>query len=251
MSSPHRLAAALLCLAPALLPAADTGPDAARPLAPPPAAPKPEVPFGIEAVTGYRSEYVYRGFKLAHHTFDFQLETEISLGDSLFLNAGGWYATETGSGDFSEAAGFADLRREWGAWALGLALSYHNFTDELFDDGFDTGAFVTWAPNDDFSLTTGAWYDHGNDGWYGKLEGGWSRPLDASSFIAVLAGVSWLDDYHRRTGWNDVYARLSWTYAVSERVSLTPFVGTSLALGSGPHDGSDCLYAGLWFEVNF
>lgn len=249
MCSPRHYAAAFAVLAPALV-AAGPESDAATSLGNA-GSPKPEIPLGIEAVTGYRSEYVYRGFKLAHDTLDFQLETEIALSDSLLLSAGGWYATELDSGDFSQLAGFADLRCVWEQWSAGVAVSYHNFTDELFQDGFDTGAFITWTPNDDLHLTTGAWYDHGADAWYGKLEGGWSHPVDNRNFLSLLAGVSWLDDYYLRSGWNDLYARFAWTFNVSERVSLTPFVGTSLALGSGPNDGSDSLFAGLWFEVNF
>jgi hypothetical protein len=242
---PPRLLAPLL-LAPALL-RANPAPDAARTLA----APAREIPFGIEAVTGYRSEYVYRGFKLAGHVFDFQLESEIALGNALTLDLGGWYATETDSGDFSHAAGFADLRYQWTDWSAGVALGYHNFTDPVFDDGFDTGAVVHWAPSDDLQFTTGAYYDHGSDGWYAKLEAAWSHPIGGKSFLELLGGVSWLDDYYGRAGWNDAYARLAWTFTISERVSLTPFVGTSLSLDSGPASGSDSLFAGIWFEVNF
>ena len=35
-----------------------------------------EIPLGIEAVTGYRTEYVHRGFKLADDVFDFQLHMQ-------------------------------------------------------------------------------------------------------------------------------------------------------------------------------
>jgi len=38
-----------------------------------------EIPYGIEAVTGFRSEYVYRGFNLAEDSvLDFQIEAEIA-----------------------------------------------------------------------------------------------------------------------------------------------------------------------------
>ena len=35
-----------------------------------------EIQLGVEAVAGYRSGYVYRGFELAESTIDFQVETE-------------------------------------------------------------------------------------------------------------------------------------------------------------------------------
>lgn len=209
-----------------------------------------EIPFGIEAVTGYRSEYVYRGFKLSHQVLDFQLETEIALSNHWMLAVGGWYATETGSGSFEEATGFVDLRYEQDQWAIGLNTSYHSFSHTIFQDGVDAGLFFTWMPNDDFHLTAGGYYDDGAGAWYGKLEGGWSQATSDSSFVSFLAGTSWLDDYYGRSGWNDAYARLSWTFAISDRIALTPFVGTSLSLDSGG-PGSDYVWAGLWFEVNF
>jgi len=210
-----------------------------------------DIPIGIEAVTGYRSESIYRGFKLGQHVIDFQLESEIALTDALILSAGGWYATEASGGDFSEAAGFLDLRYEWTRWALGVTATYHSFTHSFFQDGLDTGLFATWAPNDDFQLTAGAYYDDGPGGWYGKLEGNWSHPTGDKSFVALLGGLSWVDDYYLRSGMNDAYARLSWTYNFNDRVSVTPFLGTSISLDSGPASGSDYLWGGLWFEVNF
>ena len=209
-----------------------------------------EIPFGIEAVTGYRSEYVYRGFQLADSMLDFQLEAEIALNNQWILGVGGWYGTETGSGNFEEASGFVDLRYEAERWALALNTSYHAFTHPVFQDGVDVGIEFTWFPVDDFHVSLGGYYDDGPGAWYGKLEGGWSQPTGDDSFIALLAGASWLDDYYGRNGWNDAYARLSWTYAVSDRVSLTPFVGTSLSLDSGG-PGDNYLWGGLWFEVNF
>jgi len=222
--------------------------DAAMPLT---AEPSTDIPIGIEAVTGYRSEYVYRGFKLGQHVIDFQLEAEVRLTDALVLSAGGWYATEASGGDFSEAAGFLDIRYEWTHWALGLATSYHSFSHSFFEDGLDTGLFVTWAPSDDVQITAGGYYDDGPGAWYGKLEGNWSHPLGEKSFVALLTGVSWVDDYYLRSGMNDAYARFSWTYTFNDRVAVTPFVGTSISLDSGPASGSDYLWGGLWFEVNF
>ncbi|NIP93606.1 MAG: hypothetical protein GWO24_09165, partial [Akkermansiaceae bacterium] len=70
-----------------------------------------EIPLGIEAVTGIRSGYVHRGFDLAGTLLDFQLEGEVTLKDNLHFNFGGWFATEV-SDDFTEGAGFLDLRND-------------------------------------------------------------------------------------------------------------------------------------------
>ena len=44
-----------------------------------------DIPLGIEAVAGIRSNYVYRGFDLADTLSDFQLESEIAIAKNLFL----------------------------------------------------------------------------------------------------------------------------------------------------------------------
>ena len=50
-----------------------------------------DIPWGLEAVTGARTGYAYRGFDLAGPLFDFQLEGELVLREDLSLNAGGWF----------------------------------------------------------------------------------------------------------------------------------------------------------------
>jgi hypothetical protein len=45
---------------------------------------------------------------------------------------------------------------------------------------------------------------------------------------------------------NDFYARVAFTYALSDQVSFTPFFGTSFQL-----DASDVSFGGLSFEVIF
>ena len=226
---------------------AGPGPDAAVDLQ---SEPSSDIPFGIEAVTGFRTEYVHRGFHLADQMIDFQLEAEIALTNEWFLSVGGWFGTETGNGNFEESSGFVDLRYQADQWAIALNTAYHAFQHPVFQDGIDAGLEFTWFPHEDFHVGLGGYYDEGAEAWYGKLEGGWSQPTGDDSFVSFLAGTSWLDDYYGRSGWNDAYARLSWTLAVSDRIAFTPFIGTSLSLDSGG-PGSNYLWGGLWFEVNF
>ena len=89
-------------------------------------------------------------------------------------------------------------------------------------------------------------FDTGADGWYGAVEAGWSRPTGRDSFLRAHAGASAVSDFYGRSGMNDLYARLAWTYGFNRSVAITPFVGTSITLDSA---ASTRLYAGLWFEV--
>ena len=141
------------------------------------------------------------------------------------------------------------MRREVADWAFGANVGYHDYGHTFLGDGFDLGAYVTWKPTTDLALTTGIYHDTDDDGWYGKLEGTWSKPLSRASYIEANTGVSWASDYYGHSGWNDAYARLSWTYSINHSLSITPFVGTSLALDSGPEKNR--LFGGLWLAVTF
>lgn len=216
-----------------------------------------EIQLGIEAVTGYRSNYVYRGFELAESTLDFQIEAEVALNNNTFLNVGAWYATETGNGDFDEAAFFTHLRFEKSdKLTLGLSATYRSFSHSkpplsvIFEDGVDLGAFATWHFCRDFNATVGAYYDTGAEAWYGHLETQWSKPLSDKAFVSLKTGVSYVDDYYGRDGLNDAYGRLSLTYHISETVSITPFVGGSVLLDDDDA-GNDQAFGGVWFEVRF
>ena len=210
-----------------------------------------DIQWGVEAVTGYRSNYVYRGFELSESTLDFQLEAEFALTNNLALNVGGWYATETGNGDFDEAAGFLKLHHQTTEHlTLGLRGTYRDFNNSFFEEGVDVGAYASWEFCRGFDITLGGSYDTGAEGWYGHLETNWTKPLNNKTFFSLQTGISAVDDYYGRDGFNDVYGRVSLTYNISDTVSVTPFVGGSALLDSDDI-GDDTAFGGIWFEVRF
>jgi len=210
-----------------------------------------EVQWGVEGVTGYRSNYVYRGFELSESTIDFQLEAEVALSDSLSLNIGGWYATETGNGNFDESAGFLKLHYQATEhFTLGTSATYRNFNQSLFREGVDLGVFATWQFCRDFGITLGGYYDTGAEGWYGNMESNWTKPISDTAFVSLQTGVSAVDGYYGRDGFNDVYGRISLTYNITEAVSVTPYFGGSALLDSNDL-GDDNAFGGIWFVVRF
>lgn len=208
-----------------------------------------EIPLGIEAVTGYRSEYIFRGFKLGGDLFDFQLEAEVALTNEVMLNAGGWFATETGRGDFEESVGFIGIRQECNDLMIGLELTFKSVSHPVFKNGLDIAPYISWQINEDFAIGGGVAWDTGADGLYSYAEGVWSKAFGESAFVRAVGGISGVADYYDRSGLNDVYARLSYTYGINQRVAVTPFAETSVPLKS--HGETVRIVAGLWFEVNF
>ncbi len=222
-----------LALAPAL-PAADS-----------------DIPIGVEAVTGLRSGYLYRGFKLADATLDFQVESEVAIDDETFLNIGAWYLAES-DGDFSEKGLFLDFRRAVSKkLILGGSLLYRDFHHPVFNSGIDAGISASYRINDEWAWKTTASYDFGAEGFYASSDLHWSHVIDDNSFVSVLGGVSAVNDYYGRNGLNDFYSRLGYTYAISDRVAVTPFVGGSVVIADDGYLTDNEAYAGFWFEVNF
>ena len=208
-----------------------------------------EIPLGIEVVTGWRSEYIQRGFKWANDLLDVQGEAEIALTDNLIANLGGWYATTTGGADFDEAAAFARIGWEKDELTLALETTWKSVSHTDFDDGLDIMPTIGWRWNEDLVFTGGLAWNTGADGLYAFAETRWSHPLGRNAFVSADAGLSWVSDYYDRSGLNDLYARLAYTQVFNRSVSLTPFVGTSLPLQS--NEESARLFGGVWFEVNF
>jgi len=216
-----------------------------------------DIPLGIEAVTGFRSEYVYRGFTLTEDTvLDFQVEAEIALNDHTLLNIGGWYATETGRGDYDESAAFVKLRfLKSDKLTFGTSATFRSFNSAVFEDGIDLGIFGTYQFCKDFGITSGVYYDTGADAWYGNVESNWSKTISDKAYVSLKTGVSYVNDYYGRDGINDLYTRLSLTYHISDAVSVTPFVGASFLVDDDSTVpgviNDDSVFAGLWFIVRF
>lgn len=209
-----------------------------------------DYPLGIEVVTGLRSDYVFRGFGLAGTTLDAQAESEVAFSDDLILTIGGWLASET-SGEFSEVGGQLDLRKSLGSlYQVGASFTYQSRDMSRLDDGQDLSLYLRLFTNDDWDFKLLTSRDFESNGWYSSFETGWSHRVNDDSFLSVTSGISWVDAYYGRDGFNDFYGRLAYTYLINNSVSLTPFVGWSQLLDDDDL-GGDHLFVGLWFEVIF
>lgn len=208
-----------------------------------------EIPLGIEAVTGLRSSYVHRGFELADTSLDFQMQAEVTLSNETSVHLGLSHLAES-DGDFSETTAYAELAHALNKDLLvGTSLTYRDRNASLLSSGLDLGFFTSYALNDDWRWRNELNFDFGESGLYFASELEWSQVVSDKSFVTIEGGVSYVSDYLERDGFNDFYARVTYTFAISDRVSITPFFGTSLQLDD--HESDDVAYGGFWFEVIF
>jgi len=208
-----------------------------------------DIKLGIEAVTGMRSGYVYRGYDLADASLEFQLQAEFALSNQSALNFGLWHLAES-DGDFSGSSAYLELDHRIGEqlW-FGGSITYRELDHSPLDSGVDLGAYFRYRPHDDWTLSGELHYDFAADGWYAETDLEWSKPLSDSAFIAIRNGVSFTSNYYGGDGFHDIFTRISLTYALSDTISFTPFVGSSISLDNSARD--DEAYAGFWFEVIF
>lgn len=206
-----------------------------------------DVPLGIEALTGLRTQDHFRGQEVSDTLLEFQLQTELTLASDIYLGLGGLYAAE-GGGDFRETSGYVTLTREFDNFALSALLNYRNFDSSAVETGLEFGARGTWTISDDFSLSSSLTYDGGADGFYLETSADYSQVLSSSSFWNFEGWVGASEDYYGLSGLVAIGSRLSLTYNVTQQVSVTPFVTAETSLDSA---GDTTLAAGFWFLVNF
>ena len=209
-----------------------------------------DIPYGVEAVAQYRSEYSYRGFILAKDSIDLQLGSQYAFDDFTYLNSTAWFGSEVGDGDFTEGGLRADLLRDFGSMTYLLSGTYRSYTNSFFEDGTNIEAAAIYHFNQIIDFSGRIAYDTGAEGWYANLESNYYHRFNDDSYFNLSGGISAVDKYYLRDGLNDIFAKLSYTYNINQSLSISPYLGTSLLLDSSD-TGNDSLYAGIYFAVSF
>ncbi len=209
-----------------------------------------DIPYGIEAVAQYRSEYSYRGFILAKDTIDLQLGAQYAFNDTTYLNSTAWFGSEIGDGDFTEGGLRANLLKDLGAMTYSLSGTYRSYSNTFFEDGANIEVAAIYHFNQLIDFSGRIAYDTGAEGWYANFETNYYHRLNDDSYFNFSGGISAVDSYYLRDGLNDVFAKLSYTYNINQSVSVSPYLGSSILLDEDDF-GSDSLYAGIYFAVSF
>ena len=173
-----------------------------------------EIPLGIEAVTGLRSDYVHRGFQLAESALDFQLEADITLSNdnSLFL---GFSHLSESNGDFNETWSYLELNHSFNKnFTGGTSFTYRDRDKSILQGGFDLGLFTSYSINDVWRWRNELNFDLGVDGVYLNSELEWSQIISDKSFVTIKAGFSWVSEYLERDAVSYTHLTLPTTTSV-------------------------------------
>ena len=213
-----------------------------------------EIKLGFEALTSWRSEYIYRGFQLADNSMEFQLGGQVALSNNETIDFGFHHGTATSDGDFSETGAYIDFSKNIGdiTYTAKLALRDYSNTDKApasnFKSGADIGGSIRWALNEDLDFTTHFSYDTGADGFYLESKFSYYKNIDQDSYITLETGISAVADYYSRDGLNHAFTTLEYTYNISDAVSVSPFISASLGIDD---QADNHLFGGVYFAVSF
>ena len=203
---------------------------------------------GFEALTSWRSEYVYRGFSLASSSMEFQLAAQIALSDTDSIDAGIYYGSETGRGSFSELTGFLDYSRVLGKFTYSGKLAYREYGESFFKSGMDLGLSVGYQINEAFDVTGKVSYDSGADGFYVESKVSYYEEVNSDSYFVWDVGISAVGDYYDRDGIHHAFSKMAYTYNINDTVSVSPYVSGVLGIHE---DVKNHLFGGVYFAVNF
>ena len=138
-------------------------------------------------------------------------------------------------------------------WSYGIGFRYREISDAVYKSGFELNASIDYHFNSDQILKSELSYDTGANGWYGKVQYDHYYKVNSDSFLGLQVGASFSSGYYEaealngvaEDGFNDVFAKLSYTYNLTPQISFTPFLGASV------QKSDTAFYGGLWFETSF
>ena len=179
---------------------------------------------------------------------EFQLAGQIALSNTHTIDLGLYFDTATGDGDFTETAAFIDFSKNIGDLTYTAKLTLKDYTNSTFKSGADIGGSINWIYNDTIDFTALLTYDTGAKGAYGEIKASAYKEISDSSYLLFSSGVGATADYYDRSGLHHLFAKLEYTHNISDSVSISPFVGTSIGIHD---DAQNSLHGGIYFAVSF
>lgn len=207
-----------------------------------------DIKYGLEGLTTWRSEYMHRGFQLAGKSFEFQLAGQVSLSNTETIDIGLYFGTETGDGDFTEAAAYFDFSKNIGDLTYSASLTLRDYNNSTFKSGADIGGSINWWINDTFDFTALLSYDTGAKGAYGEVSASAYQELSEDSYLLLKTGFGATADYYNRSGLHHFFAKLEYIYNISDNVSISAFSGTSIGIDD---KAEKSIFGGTYFAVSF
>lgn len=207
--------------------------------------------FSGSISVGYDTKYIFRGVDFGDDAVWSGVDTNFDLADNLSLNLGAWYINPTGGGqDNDELDLYAFLNTSVGGVDVGVGVTSYLFPEaggDALEAALTLGKSIGML---DFGFLYA--YDFEADGTY--LEGSVGTTIEISDNVAleIGSGVGYGDGYYGVSGFNNVYVKAALPIALTETLTLTPYVANSWAIDSLEDSGEDDhFFGGASLSVDF
>ncbi len=204
-----------------------------------PAAGAEEVSFDGSAAVGFHNQYNFRGFKAGDWapSISFRFTIPVRPKSSLAFDVGAWYVDPIDD-VYNEIGIYAFLLVPVADFHFRVGGIFFAFPDEDWVTG-EFGAAISYPFMDFVELELAWWSDvKGKDypkdelgfGHYAEFSLRKSIELKKWLSVGMVVGVSYAIDYYGSDGLNHTFATVDFPIGISETVTLTPYVGGTLAL---------------------
>lgn len=203
---------------------------------------------------GYDSMYNFRGVDLGPDAIWSGIDFNMALSDAVGLNFGAWYTNPTGSVNGSHATDELDLYAFITGNIGDLEVAVGGTGFFFLEDGSDAQelGFTLGYSLGAFDIGGVYYYDFTTDGHYLELNGGTSIELTERVSLELGTGISYGEGYYGVSGFNHVFLTASLPIAITERLTLSPYISHTWAVDSLDDLGEgDHLYGGAAFSVDF
>jgi hypothetical protein len=217
--------------------------------------------FDGSANVGFHSQYNFRGFKAGDWapSIAFQYIIPVRAKIDLAFDIGAWYIDPIDD-VYNELGIYAYLIVPVADFQFRVGGIFFAFPDEHWVTG-EFGAAISYFLLDFVDLELAWWSDVKGDGsledelrfgHYAEFNLGKSIELKNWLSIEMAVGVSYGIDYYGSDGLNHAFATVNFPIGISETITLTPYVGGTLALEGLKDAGeNDQFLGGILLSVGF
>jgi hypothetical protein len=207
------------------------------------------IQLGLGLTGGYRSDYVYRGWKLGESVVEGQLAGSYALSNDFALcgevnvfegMAGSHLSHVNVSGELMYYVGQEST--------LGVSLAGNYFDNAVFESGGEIGGHWRWTPTPDWEIHVMGCYDHGQEGAYGEAAVTWQPLISESTAWQNTVQVGGGLDYLHTNGLSNVLLRTGPLIRLGGALRLQPYVAWSIPL---QHELDHQLVVGCWLTWCF
>lgn len=205
------------------------------------------IQLGVQFMTGYRSNYVFRGVELGEQAIEGQIASSIALSNDWALAGEVDFVHCFAAGNVSQTTLYSELQYYLAdECTLGPSLGAQFYGGRTeFQSGCEPGFALRWNPVPEWSLAATGVYDGGQKGFYGNGAVTWQPLLTKSIAWENTVGVGISSDYLGASGFSDILLRSGLNIRLGPSLRLQPY--TAITFRVGDRSGQT-VCVGVWFS---